>query len=231
MSSPLDLTASILRLTSGPACGRFHEVAWDLAAGGLDAGTTDLARRHLEHCAACRARLAGLEAAQRLLPGFADLDPGEPFTGAVLARTRDLRPQALDPFLEGWARLMRRPRAALEAAYLATAAGLICTQLPVPGFDRAVGPAMAALIRQEVRPLAECSSLRQAWSSPLPAPPAAAAAPSTPRLLRSAQAAWSHLTGRFQHAGQDLTRALRTAYARFRKPATEPSPTPKRPPP
>ncbi|MBP1773401.1 MAG: hypothetical protein H6P99_2564 [Holophagaceae bacterium] len=227
MNQSFDLTASILQLTSGPACGRLHDLAWDLAAGQLDPETTDLARQHLDHCAACRARLASLEAAQRLLPGFADLDPGEAFAGAVLARTRSLRPQALDPFLEGWARLMRRPRAALEAAYLATAAGLICTQIPVPGFDRTAGPALVTLIRRDVRPLAE-APLRQAWSSPLPAP-AVAAAPSTHRLLRSAQAAWSRLTGRFQRGGQDLTRTLRALYERLRKPATEPSPASKRP--
>lgn len=233
MNGPFDLTASILRLTSGPACGRLHDLAWDLAAGALDADTADLARQHLDHCAACRARLAGLEAAQRLLPGFAELDPGEAFTGAVLARTRDLRPQPLDPLLEGWTRLMRRPRAALEAAYLATAAGLICTQIPVPGFDRTAGPALVTLIHREARgPLAGAASLRQAWSGRGPAS-AATPAPSTHRLLGPMQGpvqeAWSRLTGRLQRAGQDLTRALRALYGRFRKPATEPSPASKRP--
>lgn len=228
MNGPIDLTASILRLTSGPACGRLHDLAWDLAAGALDADTTDLARQHLDHCAACRARLAGLEAAQRLLPGFAELDPGESFAGAVLARTRGLRPQALDPFLEGWARLMRRPRAALETAYLATAAGLICTQIPVPGFDRTAGPAIVTLIRREVRPLTEAVPLCRAWSSPVPAP-AATSAPSTHHLLDPVQAAWSRLTSRLQRAGQDLAQALRAIHARFRTPATEPSPASKRP--
>lgn len=228
MNQPFDLTASVLQLTSGPACGRLHDLAWDLAAGQLDPETTDIARQHLDHCAACRERLASLEAAQRLLPAFADLDPGEAFAGAVLVRTRGLRPQALDPLLEGWARLMRRPRAALEAAYLATAAGLICTQIPVPGFDRTAGPALVTLIRREVRPLTEAVSLRQAWSSSVPAP-AATPAPSTHRLLGPVQAAWSRLTRRLQRAGQDLAQTLRAICARFRTPATEPSPASKRP--
>lgn len=225
MSDPLDLTASILQRTSGSACGRLHGLAWDFLAGGLDAGISELAEGHLQHCAACRARLARLEAARRLLPGFANLDPGEAFTSAVLARTRTapvLPRRPRDPLLEGWARLMRRPRAALEAAYLATAAGFIFIQVPLPGLHPPHRPAFMSLVQQESRRPAV--GLRQAWTARVQAPAA----------LHSAGRAWSRLSLRVRQARLDLAQAIRAFRARLWRsqptpPPAEPSDAPRRP--
>jgi anti-sigma factor RsiW len=142
-----DLTAAILARTSGPACSRLRELACNLVDGALPPEDRDLARGHLDHCPACRHLVSGLEAAGPLLEGFAELDPGPSFTASVLGATRGRsqggRPPE-DALILGWKRLMRRPRAALEAAYLATAAGFVLVHLPLPEATRSAGSALIA---------------------------------------------------------------------------------------
>jgi anti-sigma factor RsiW len=152
-SSLPDLTNAILARTSGPACGRLRELACDFVDGTLPADDGDLVLGHLEHCPACQGLVARLRAAALVLPTFATLNPGASFTASVLRRTHPATVLAPvpDPLLAGWARLMRRPRAALEAAYLATAAGLILTQLPLPAPLRLIPTALVARVRRESR--------------------------------------------------------------------------------
>jgi hypothetical protein len=162
-----DLTAAILARTSGPACGRLRELACDFVDGTLPVADGDLVRGHLEHCPACQGLVAGLHAAALLLPAFAALDPGAGFTASVLHRTHSaaIQAPAPDPLLAGWARLMGRPRAALEAAYLATAAGLILAQIPLPTALRPLPTALVALVRRESRDsLAQIRARGEAWS-------------------------------------------------------------------
>ena len=162
-----DFTAAILARTSGPACGRLRGLACDFVDGLLPEAEGELVRGHLDHCPACQGLVAQLRAVAYLLPAFASLEPGAGFTASVLGRTRALAalPPAPDPLLEGWARLMRRPRAALEAAYLATAAGLILTQLPLPAALRPVPAALVALAHRESRnSLAQFRTRGGAWA-------------------------------------------------------------------
>lgn len=222
-----DLTASILNLTSGPACPRLHALAWDLLAGQLAPDDQELAQRHLTRCPACRERLVRLEVAQQVLPGFADLDPGAAFTAAVLDRTRTIPPDPLlprDPLVEAWSRLMRRPRAALEAAYLATAAGLVLTQVPLPGSGHMAGPAFVALIRRESRaPRAGVSALQQRWVRAQPA------MGPFPRV----ESRWAQALQWFQRAHRNLSQAARALWDKVRgatpADATEPSRPSRRP--
>jgi len=70
-------------------------------------------------------RTSGVEAVLRDLPLLADMDPGPGFTERVLLATSE------QPVPEGWRaraagtwrNLVRRPRFAWEAAYVATVAG------------------------------------------------------------------------------------------------------------
>lgn len=126
------LTRDILERTSGSPCGRLHALACDFVDGGLDAARESLVRAHLERCAACAALVAALSAQSRVLPALAQVDPGPGFTQGVLRSTSR---RAVAPRFEAraaWSRLMRRPRIALETAYLGAAAGLIGLHAPVP---------------------------------------------------------------------------------------------------
>jgi hypothetical protein len=229
MSDPLfpaasDLTASILSRTSGPACPRLHALAWDLLAGQLAPDDQELAQQHLAYCPACQELLARLEAARQVLPGFADLDPGPAFTAAVLRRTCAVPPMPRrppDPLVEGWSRLMRRPRAALEAAYLATAAGLILTQMPLPGSGQAAGPAFVGLIRQESRaPRVSVSALQQRWVRAQPA------MGPFPRV----ESRWAQARRWFQRTRQTLAQAMRSLWEKVQGAASASSTEPSRPP-
>jgi hypothetical protein len=162
-----DLTASILARTSGPACGRLRALACDLADGTLARSDRDLAERHLEHCQACRALLVSLGEATQILPSFAQVPPGEAFTASVLAQTRPRRlVQPPDRLVEGWLRFIRRPRAALESAYLATAAGLILTQIPLPGpMNRTSGALVAQVLTESRAHLVGSAPLPPTWTT------------------------------------------------------------------
>lgn len=215
-----DLTAAILARTSGPACGRLRHLACDFVDGWLAPDDRDLVHGHLDHCPGCQNLIAQLEAASQILPGFAALAPGADFTARVLSRTHAALPHPAlqqDRFVAGWARLMRRPRAALEAAYLATAAGLILTQLPLPGTQQPAGSALVSRVRRESRAtLTGAATRAQAWtwraSSPV-------------RNLQVREGTWSVLWFRFtRRVGQawlELTTAVHSARARLgHKPST-----------
>ncbi|MDP1830419.1 MAG: zf-HC2 domain-containing protein [Geothrix sp.] len=224
-SSLPDLTASILARTSGPTCGRLRALACDLVDGALPPDDRDLAHRHLEHCPDCRSLVSRLEAASEVLLAFAQLEPGAEFTAAVLSRTRLAPPFPAPPqdrLLVGWARLMRRPRAALEAAYLATAAGLILSQVPLPGTQHPVGSALVSRVRTESRAsLAGASSRVQAWTTR-----AKAANPIRLSHHRNSvwSARWSRLIRRIGQAWLDLSNAARKTRVRFwRQPPTSTS--------
>lgn len=232
-----DLTASILARTSGPACGRLRVLACDLADGALPPDDRDLARQHLEHCPDCRGLVSHLETIRQVLPAFAQLEPGAEFTASVLRRTRSAPPFPAPPqdrFLAGWVRLMGRPRAALEAAYLATAAGLFLTQVPLPGTQHALGSTLVTLVRTESRAvLARTAAHQPTWII--------RTRTSAPRRLLHRQDSrwstfWSRLAQRIDRAWLDLAKAARALRTRVwheppaRTPhATEPADVPSRP--
>lgn len=222
-----DLTAAILARTSGSACGRLRDLVCDLVDETLASDDVDLVRGHLVHCPACQGLVSRLQTARQILPSFAQVDPGAAFTAAVLiqARRTPSRPlQPPDPFTAGWARLMRRPRAAMEAAYLATAAGVFLTQIPVPGSHGPLGSVIVSRVRTETREsMAGGLSLGQAWAARVQALPPV-------RVLHPGgsgwSAFWSRLTQRLEGAYQALSKAARDARAwiwREPPPSTPPS--------
>jgi hypothetical protein len=228
-----DLTAAILARTSGPACGRFHDLACDLADDLLTGDDLALAEGHLAHCPACRALVSSLREAALVLPAFAQAAPGEAFTASVLAQTRRLcLVQPPDRLVEGWTRFLRRPRAALESAYLATAAGLILTQIPLPGALDGVGTALLSRVRAESR-------ASFTGSAPRPQPGATHLQLDRPvRLLRppppTLHRTFTRLSNTFKRAWSICSRALHGTAERlgFRQPApsrTEPSDPSRRP--
>lgn len=151
------LTRSILARTSGPPCARMRDLACDFVDGALDAERRALAQVHLDHCPACSALVAALGAAVLMLPRFAEADPGPWFTPQVLrATTRAPRPASR----VWWERLLRRPRIALEAAYLGAMAGFIGFNLPAttlakswhaPAFVQSMGGPARNLVHAEQR--------------------------------------------------------------------------------
>ncbi len=218
-----DLTAAILARTSGPACGRLRELACDFVDGTLPGDDGELVRGHLDHCPTCQGLVARLRTAALLLPAFASLEPGPDFTASVLRWTHPAAVPAAfptpapDPLLAGWARLMRRPRAALEVAYLATAAGLILAQFPLPATQRPAPITLATLVRTESRgSLAQVRAHGEAWTqrtrSFLPA-----LAPGRPPGAWSTL--WSRLERLLHHSRLALAQAVRQVRARVR-PAT-----------
>jgi len=234
-AAPPDLTASILARTSGPACVRLRGLACAFVDETLPAGDRELASQHLEHCPQCRGLVAELEAALRELPGFAQVDPGATFTASVLSRTRSPLLPILPPpdrFVAGWANLMSRPRAALEAAYLATAAGLILSQLPLPGSAGSAGSAFISLVRTEGR----ASIAQVAFHGEGLTRRALATAPI--RILHSRESAWASFRIRLnQRFDRSWKRVLKAAHATWawiwhpRKTATPPSTEPPKAPP
>lgn len=121
-----DLTRAILGRTSGSPCARLRHLACDLVDGALAPDEAALAQGHLDHCPACSALVSALRASASLLPTLAEADPGPGFTARAL-RATSLLPV---PAPSGWARLLQRPRIALELAYLAAAAGILAFHSP-----------------------------------------------------------------------------------------------------
>ncbi|HJW73697.1 MAG TPA: hypothetical protein VJ486_12790 [Geothrix sp.] len=226
-----DLTAAILARTSGPACARLRALACDLANGSLAGDDLLLAEGHLAHCPACQTLVRTLFETGRVLPAFAQVAPGAAFTASVLALTQPRRPvQPPDHLREAWSRFIRRPRAALESAYLATAAGLILTQMPLPSTMDRAGTALVSRVRAESRARLAAPG-PQAWAARLQHSRTARLLGPSPSPWRGF---WTRLTQGFHHAWSACSRALHSTAERlgFRSSApssTEPSGASRRP--
>ena len=139
----LDLAPAVLARTTGPGCGRARGLLDDLADGVLGALDADLVRGHLAGCDDCACLARALSALRRDLPLLAELDPGPGFASAVVARTRWAAPGATlrARCARAWKEMvLRRPRFALEAAYVLTAIVLVVFGVP--------GDLLAGLSRQ-----------------------------------------------------------------------------------
>jgi hypothetical protein len=124
MEIPDDLTNSILKRTSGLACARSREYLPDLVDGKLDPGSGGLLAMHLDYCPGCRALDQNLRDLAEECQGMALLEPEEGFTAAVMRATVETRPISRGfGFPAWWGRQIRRPRFALEMAYIGT---LLC---------------------------------------------------------------------------------------------------------
>jgi hypothetical protein len=129
------LTTQILEKTSGPACGRVHELLCDFVDDALKGLDYDLVRHHLEYCADCHALASSALICQGLLPRLAGIEPDADLVGEVIHATigtNRFAPSLRTRFLEWWNRLVRRPRFSFEAAYLGTVVLVLIMGNPFP---------------------------------------------------------------------------------------------------
>lgn len=120
---PPGLAEAILQRTSGATCPGARDRLADHADGTLPAVDADLVRLHLGDCGDCRALLRVLERLAVDLPALAHLDPGERFLDDVVAATASRRRHGWAARMSaGWSGLVRRPRFAMEGAFVATIA-------------------------------------------------------------------------------------------------------------
>ena len=175
---PTGLTASILKRTSGAPCECAHRLLADYVdGGGRDVGVDDddidilsreLVRSHLEHCQACAAVAGALSQLAADLPAFASLQPDPGLVHDVLAITHTRKRRwagvlATSGLSTSWARLLARPRIAMEAGYVAAVMlwlvlGASSSASPL----RAAAPRLVDVVRQNPVELARRSGATKA---------------------------------------------------------------------
>lgn len=130
------LTAAILARTSGSPCGSAEERLLARSEGvPADPSESALLEAHLAHCAACASFARAVEVMREGLPALAELDPGPWFTEQVLRRTvqaTPVRPAWVYQAQDIWSALVRRPRIALETAYVAAMLAFLLLGSPGP---------------------------------------------------------------------------------------------------
>jgi len=121
------LTRSVLKRTSGSACGKDKNQLPDYEDGRLGAEIAARMKQHLDHCQHCAAVLAVLKELDTVLPILAIVEPDVGFTAEVLSRTSGWQPAPRTPQPSWGARLgdwwdwcLARPRFSWEAAYVGT---------------------------------------------------------------------------------------------------------------
>jgi predicted anti-sigma-YlaC factor YlaD len=140
-----DLTAQVLARTSGSSCDHARNGLCAYVDGRAGAVDAELIRMHVAGCEACATLSNVLAELATDLPALAEMDPGERFTAEVLARTvprRSETPRWVEQIVQGWERLIRRPRFAAEGAYVMTLLMLVI--LGVPGALLAGAPGRVA---------------------------------------------------------------------------------------
>jgi hypothetical protein len=124
------LAESVLMRTSGKPC---EEVAILLAEDGSDTSHQEaLWPLHVETCKDCRALQGALARMRHEIPALAELETEASLVDSVLSATLGRRPSLANRRShEGfWIRFVRRPRAALEGAYVTAMLLLVVTGLP-----------------------------------------------------------------------------------------------------
>jgi len=188
--------------------------------------------------AAVIARTTGVEAVVRDLPLLADLDPGPGFTERVLMATaRRPAPEGWRARVSGaWWALVRRPRFAWEAAYVATVCWVLVFGNPVGAIDWSAANIGAVARERLGPPVQEFRADLGAWRGRLaPGPASAHGAPSgtqaepAPFVVRAWQEAAGWLRGLTSAVAEALTLAWERAAAwfdrladQFSEPSAEP---------
>jgi hypothetical protein len=250
---------------SGSTCDRIRAAALDPGTRPADWSRRPDAAAHLRQCADCRdwlaafaagerawavepgddfaaeviARTAGVEAVLRDLPLLAELDPGPGFTGRVLmATSRRPAPEGWRArAAAAWRALVRRPRFAWEAAYLATVCWVLVFGNPVGAIEWGTS-SIGAVARERLGPPVQ--GLRadlETWRGRLaPEPAAAQDAPAAtgldqvPPVVRAWQAATDWLRGLAASAADALALAWERVATFFGRLAGPPSGPPTEPP-
>jgi hypothetical protein len=118
-----DFVLAILDRTSGPVCPRVESNLWEFSGGALGSEESQLITLHLDHCTGCRILAEDIAELQEVLPSILEIEPGQSFTGEVVARTsgrRRFHPDLPTRMHAWWNQVVQRPLFSLEAAYLAT---------------------------------------------------------------------------------------------------------------
>jgi predicted anti-sigma-YlaC factor YlaD len=172
-----DLVGDVLARTSGRGCRQAARLLCDRRDGALGALDGELLDQHLADCLECRAFDRVLASLEIDLPSLAEIEPDRRFVGDVLRRTSGAPARSV-PWIERlrrtWTGLVRRPRFALEAAYVMTGLMLLVVGIPdspVAGISRRA----FAVASERVRPGLETSadevgtavgpSVKQSWDT------------------------------------------------------------------
>lgn len=134
-----DLVSAVLSQTTGSPCARAEALLPALADDELDAGSREILQAHLAHCDGCTRLLAALQEAARVLPALAEIQTPPGFAERVLhATTAAPSSRAFGGAAWEWTlRILARPRASLELAYVATVLLVVLLGNPVAAFYQA----------------------------------------------------------------------------------------------
>lgn len=118
---PPGLLEGVLSRTSGDTCRSAHRLLCDHVDGTLESVDDELLRLHMNDCAGCAGLALALARMTTDLPVLAELQPDERLLADVLARTTRRVKFTIGwaaRLMEGWQRLVQRPRLAFEGGYL-----------------------------------------------------------------------------------------------------------------
>ena len=130
-----DLLPAVLGRTTGSPCARAERLLPALVDDQLDAGSREVLRDHVAHCHGCSQLLAALQEAEQVLPALAHIAPPPGLVEAVLRATSAAPRRAA--LAEWWLRVLARPRASLELAYVGTVLLVVLLGNPVAAFNEA----------------------------------------------------------------------------------------------
>jgi anti-sigma factor RsiW len=153
--APGGLAEAILRRTSGSPCESARGRLCGYVDGESEPVDRELVRLHLDGCGDCAAMVGALARLAEDLPALARVEPDDRFVSELLGRTtgRLRRVERWAARLAaGWGEMLRRPRFAWEAAYVATF--VVALAFTTPGSPLA-GVPRTALELAETRPVAE----------------------------------------------------------------------------
>lgn len=126
-----NLLSAVLSRTIGSPCARAETLLPALVDNELDADSREMLEAHVVHCDQCSRLLGALQEAVQVLPALAEIEPPLGFTQRVLsATTAAVRP----PW---WLRILARPRASLELAYVGAVLLVVLLGNPVVAFYQA----------------------------------------------------------------------------------------------
>ena len=249
---------------SGITCDQIRAAVLDPGISAGNRARRPEADAHIRHCPACQdwldafaagerawasvpaddftddvvARTAGLEAILRDLPRLADMDPGLGFTDRVL-RATSMKPAPVGRRARAsaaWRALVRRPRFAWEAAYVATVCWVLVFGNPVGAIEWSTSNLGAVARERLVPPVKELRGDLETWRARLkPEPasargnPAGAQADPAPPVLRAWQASAEWVRGVATSAAEVLSTAWERVVEWFARvlgapsnPSTEP---------
>ena len=230
---------------SRPTCDQVRAAALDPGTVPRDWVRRPEAAAHIQHCPACQdwldafaagerawalepagvfaehviARTTGADAILADLPRLAEMDPGPGFTERVLmATSRKPAPAGWRWRVSGaWQALVRRPRFAWEAAYVATVCWVLMFGNPVGAIEWSAANIGAVARERLGPPVKELRGDLETWRARMaPEPPVAAGtatgpqAEGVPPVVRAWQAATDWLRG----LTASVVDACRLAWAR-----------------